>query len=85
MSRTFQQILEAAGFATRAYAGPFAERSPAIEVDGTTPIGRVMADIVGEIRENADQEAVVSALRRMRQDNLGNDSMLYFPGESFKE
>ena len=82
--RTLQQILEDAGFEPQCYPAPFGESCLAFEVDGALPIGPALADIVGEIKENADQETVTRALRAMRTAPLGLDTIVYFPGVEYE-
>jgi len=67
-NRTFQDIIEAAGLPTLNHSAGFGEECLAFTYEGIR-IGKYIAKIVAEIRENADQEAVVEAFRVMRENN----------------
>lgn len=83
-TRTFQQIIEDAGLEPSAYSGRSMGGEECLSFTYERgALGRVMAEIVGEIRENADQEAIVAALPRMREDSLGTGTVVYFPGIPF--
>ena len=82
--RTFQDIIEAAGLPTLNHSAGFGEECLAFTYEGIR-IGKYIAKIVAEIRENADQEAVVEAFRVMRENNLGHAMVVYFPGIAYQD
>lgn len=79
--RTFQQILEAAGYETSAYSGRGMAGTECVSVglpdDGR--IGRLFADVT-DAMEDGENAVVAKAFRRMRIDSLGIGSVVYFPG-----
>ena len=86
--RTFQQILEAAGFECASYSGRgmYGEKCLSFTIEGNAAakIGRVFADVL-EVIEPEENEVASHAFRRMREDSLGRSTVLYFPGVPFAE
>ena len=86
--RTTQQILEAAGYETRAYSPGFGEQCLAITLSGAmgspSSLGRLFADVL-EVIDAEENDAVAHAFRRMREDSLGRSIVVYFPSEKFEK
>jgi hypothetical protein len=81
--RTFQQILEAAGYETSAYSGRGMQGRECLGVDlpagADRDLGRMLAEVIGAMGPG-ENDIVAGAFRRMRTDALGCGSVVYFPG-----
>lgn len=84
--RTFQQILEAAGYVTRSYSGRGMSGRECLSVTlpGDEMMGRFFADVLEAI-DAEETDPAAHAFRRMRTDSLGKGTVAYFPGEKFQE
>lgn len=79
--RTFQQILEAAGYETDTHVGPEAGSVECLSVGlpGNGRLGHLFAGVIDAMGPG-ENDIVSSALRRMRTDPLGCGIAVYFPG-----
>jgi hypothetical protein len=79
--RTFQQILEAAGYETSAYSGRGMAGTECVSagLPGDGRLGRLFADVT-EAMGADENKLVAAAFRRMRTDSIGLSSVVYFPG-----
>ena len=83
--RTFQQILEAAGYKCEPYIGRgmFGRECLSIPLfitsGPTNAIGRLFADVLEEV-DAEENDLAADAFRKMREDSLGRDIVVYFPG-----
>lgn len=86
MSKTFQQILEAAGYVTRSYSGRGMDGKECLSVTlaGDGMMGRFFADVL-EVIDAEEMDPAAHAFRRMRTDSLGKGTVVYFPGVPFEE
>lgn len=86
--RTFQQILEAAGYEAQDYSPGFGEQCLAVTLPRTrglpSSLGRLFADVL-ETVDAEENEIAAHAFRRMRDDSLGRSLVVYFPGVKFAE
>ena len=82
--RTFQQILEAAGYEARDYSPGFGERCLSVDLARPSDIGRLFADVLEAI-DAEETDPAAHAFRRMREDSLGKGIVVYFPGVPFQE
>lgn len=86
--RTFQQIIEAAGFETRSYSGRGMYGNNCLGVDpDTVHEGVLFAEVLRVLDlESAEEVAMVGkAFRRMRSDSMGRGIVVYFPGEAYQD
>lgn len=83
--RTFQQILEAAGYECEAYSGRGmgGEKCLSITLVNGDQMGRFFADVLEEVRDEHEGH-ISNAFRRMRSESLGKGLVVYFPGVEFK-
>lgn len=79
--RTFQQILEAAGYETGVHVGPEAGSAECLSVglSGNGRLGHLFAEVI-DAMGTGENVIVAAAFRRMRTDTLGCGSVVYFPG-----
>lgn len=84
--RSFQQVLEAAGYVTRAHSGHGMSGRDCLSVTlaGDGMMGRFFADVLEAI-DAEEMDPAAHAFRRMRTDSLGKGTVVYFPGVPFKE
>lgn len=86
-----QELFYYAGYDPRAYSGRamYGRDCLAVTVTGSNYLGHLIACVIGVMFDStwghtyADIEAVKSAFKKMRTDNLGNDMIVYFPGVQF--
>lgn len=86
--RTFQEILEDAGYESAFYSGRgmSGEQCPSITIEGNSSakLGSVFADVVLAMLPE-ERLLCVASFRKMREDSLGRDTVIYFPGVPFAE
>lgn len=89
--RTFQQILEDAGYECTAYSGRGMSGEECLSVtlaaDSNGPpsnLGRFFADVLEEV-QGYETANMAKAFRKMRTDDLGRGVVVYFPGIKFEE
>lgn len=84
--RTFQQILEAAGYECTAYSGRGmgGDKCLSISLKQDGAMGKLFADVLEEV-QGYETVNVAKPFRKMRTDNLGKGIVVYFPGIKFEE
>lgn len=79
VERTFKQILEQAGYTTEAYSGRGMYGKTCLSVDTDKDLHEFFADML-ETLGPEENGIAARAFRKMRTDNRGRDTVIYFPG-----
>jgi hypothetical protein len=86
--RTFQELLEDAGFDTMEYSGRgmFGSKCLAIELSQDETLGRFVSEVIYEAGEGKDNLSWLSErIAMMVTDSLGMGTVVYFPKEKYNE
>jgi succinyl-CoA synthetase alpha subunit len=81
--RTFQEILEAAGYECEPYSGRGMGGQECLSIQTDKSVSVVFADVLEALTEDMDGAHITiasKAFREMREDSLGCGIVVYFPG-----
>ena len=80
--RTLQQILEDAGYQPDSYSGRGMGGEECLSITAGGNLGTFVADVVLAMLPE-ERLLCVASFRKMREDSLGRDKVIYFPGVPF--
>jgi hypothetical protein len=88
MSKSFQEVLEDAGYETRDYSGRGMCGQKCLAVVTSDSIGQIFSEVLYQLSSKDEDSNLhfdcAKAFKKMCSDNMGHDMVYYFPGISYE-